>query len=43
MMTVLILTLVSLNIHLHAPSGKFPPDPCSMCEYSTKEHLGSGF
>jgi len=26
---VLHLSLRSLNIHLHAPSGKFPSDPCS--------------
>jgi len=26
---VLHLSLRSLNIHLHASSGKFPADPCS--------------
>jgi len=28
-MAVLHLSLRSLNVHLHAPSGKFPSDPCS--------------
>jgi len=28
-MAVLHLSFMSLNIHLHTPSGKLPPDSCS--------------
>jgi len=28
-MAVLRLSLRSPNVHLHAPSSKFPSDPCS--------------